>query len=229
MVKRRLARRELASQRPSIASTALSNGGVDSSGGRMTQQPNRQILSDDDNKEDTDAQPWQKSRAKDICRELLLDPDSYVHGMPATHIYYTNDLFKKYKKNRFATNYNNLKKKIESERRAILSDQIAFDADKTVFPRNSRTNKGVLFWDVHPSRKILIDQLKNNELIDKTPKQVQAGSNGIYKHWPEKMFANFFYREKRRLKENIFWQAKRNRDGRKAHEREMELQEEPLA
>ena len=99
----------------------------------------------DNNNDANEVEPWAKSRAKIIARELLLDPDSHVHGMPATHIFCTNRLFAMCKKDRFATNCNNLKKKTEKEKKSIRFDQRAFESEKIAFRRKEKPTEDVHF------------------------------------------------------------------------------------
>lgn len=161
--------------------------------------------------------PWAESRAKARCRELLLDPNSYVHGMPASHVYWTDGLFQRHDQNRFVANFNNLKNTIEKERLAIKFDQLSLDKEKAAFPRNPLTNRGNPFWDTHPAKKKLIEELKRGDHEGKTPNEIHVG---IYKDFPAAVFRNHFYQERRRLREAVFWQVKRNRKGQKKHEEE---------
>jgi hypothetical protein len=57
---------------------------------------------------------WEKSRGKNkLARDLLMDQDSWVHGMPATHMYCNHPLYEQYHKSNFTSNFNDLKKKLE--------------------------------------------------------------------------------------------------------------------
>ena len=168
--------------------------------------------------------PWAKSRAKKLCQELLLDEDSYVHGMPSTHIYFSNPLFEQYDKSNFASNFNALKNKTKRNKSAILFDQQAFDQERHHFSRNATTYKGEPFWDTSKAKPLIISELKSGIHKGKTPAEIRL-TKDEYKEFSKGSWRNYYNIEKRRLREEVFWQAKRNRKGRQQHEKEMEEQD----
>jgi hypothetical protein len=169
--------------------------------------------------------PWAKSRAKALARELLLDPNSYVHGMPSTHVHPLEELFSRYNRGNFASNFNSLKKAIEVERLAIEFESLGFEKEKSVFKRNPLNCRGQPFWDTHPAKKLLVDELKNGVHIGREPQAIRA-TRDEYKEFNLDTFRNYYYREKRALREAVYWQAKRNRKGQKKREKELVQAEE---
>lgn len=171
--------------------------------------------------QDPPPSPWAKSRAKERARELLSDPTSYVHGMPATHVYFTDALFVRYDKKNFASNYNNLKKTLETEKLCIEFDKLALTNFNERNPRPPLTDKGVPFWDTSAAKSLVIEEIKSGALDGLTPQQVRD-RHDEYKLFPLRDFRQFLNMEKRNIREAVYWQAKRNRKGRRQHEVEVE-------
>jgi hypothetical protein len=166
--------------------------------------------------------PWAKSRAKKLCQELIMNKSSYVQGMPASHVYWTDAIFMCYDKAKFANNYNRLKTTIEEEELIAGFEQFAFNVQKPLLYRNTLNSRGQPFWDTHAAKPLLQTELKSGIHNGKELTAIR-NSNDLYKEFDLPTFSNHFYREKRRLKEDVFWQAKRNRKGRQQREKEEEL------
>jgi hypothetical protein len=149
---------------------------------------------------------WGKSRAKILVRDLLLDPDSWVHGMPATHVYHHHPLFEQYDKKNFASNYNALQQTVMT----IKFDQLRLTEDKLLHPRLSLNHRGRPFWDTHPAKPLLINEIKSGAIKNLEPKQVRQRHNE-FKDFDLSTFQQYVNMEKRHIREAVFWQAKRNR------------------
>jgi hypothetical protein len=157
-----------------------------------------------------------------LARELLLDPDSRVHGMPATHVYHNHPLFEQYDKKNFASNYNALQRTVKADKLAIEFDQLRLTEDKLLHPRLSLNNRGQPFWDTHPAKPLLINEIKSGAIKNLEPKQVRQRHNE-FKEFDLSTFRQYLNMEKRHIREAVFWQAKRNRKARKRQEQQVEL------
>jgi hypothetical protein len=162
--------------------------------------------------------PWAKSKAKQKLLELLMDESSYIHadGMDVNEIHNSDDIFKQYKLSNFKTNYRNLVAKLQLERSCIEFDQAAFDK---ILPRNDQTERGYKFWDGHRAQLSMREDVKEKRTVHLTPKQLRQ-TRAEYEEFPLEILRQHKYQEERRQREKVYWQKKRNDNGRKKHETE---------
>jgi hypothetical protein len=131
----------------------------------------------------------------------------------------------------FKNNYRNLRSSILTKRNAVKFDQEAFEKEQAAFPRNQLTKRGNPFWDTSDAKRILLVELKDDNIgpiiSNMKPKEVHE-RHPEYKLFDLDVFRNHLYHEKSNLKQNVFWQVKRNRKARSRHERDA-AQETSLA
>jgi hypothetical protein len=148
----------------------------------------------------------------------LEDPTSDVHTSSVEEIYEDPD-FQKYDFTRFKANFKNLKDGIAAKNAAVQFDQQSFDSEKELFPRNPSTVRGHLFWNGSYAEAMLAEDIKANRINHMTPKLARA-ERPDYEAFPLEVFRNHFYKEISKQRQEVYWQVKRNRHGRKQHEKE---------
>lgn len=162
--------------------------------------------------------PWKNGcAAKEKLRSLLMDPSSYVHNKAVDEIHNDDPIFKQYPLRNFKTNFRNLKNSIDVERAAIQFDQLSLEADRNKYPRNGTTDRGYPFWDTHPARKLLEDSVRKGQANNVKPQEIRS-SETAYKDFPPRVFAKHVHQEKAKQTQEVYWQQKRNKKGRKKHE-----------
>lgn len=165
--------------------------------------------------------PWIKSRAKAKLRSLLQDESSWIQCCSPEQIHAADDDFKQYPIARFKVNFNNLKASIEVDRQCVLFDEAAFKQHEEKFPRNPTTERGYKYWNKHPAEKRLHDMVKQGETSNRKPEDIRH-DHPDFQDFPPSVFRQHLYQEKRRLKEGVFWQKKRNDKAHKKHRDEEE-------
>lgn len=123
-------------------------------------------------------------------------------------------------------------KKLDEEEDCVAFDQAAFDQYKTKYTRANTTNRGEPFWDGHPAQGLLKAFVKQqrsdreNGMVErnKLPAEVYA-LQAAYRQFTLESFRNHYYREMRALREAVYWQKKRNKEGQKKHDQAEEKRE----
>ena len=163
---------------------------------------------------------WSKSEAKAIIRDSLLSDKTHKYwNDPPAKIYDDNKvLFHQYKFQNFSNNIRGLKRGISSEQEKTDFDEIAFKRESNAFPRGLMTSHGNPYYDTSETKKILVKLAKDGDLekYKHRPRDLKS-SNPIFQEFNSKVFAKAVNREKRRVKESVGWQLKRNIQGSKKH------------
>ena len=164
--------------------------------------------------------PWQFSRAKAHLKACLEDPKDLLYQLQWTpeEVYRSNSLYWPYEKNKFKTNYRSLRRKIESNRRAIEFDEMAVKKEMEEFKRPPVTDRGCPFWDTSEAKKLLKEELASNPDIKSMKASDVQLRHVEYQKFPKAVFANNLQHMKSSLNQSVFWQVKRNRKGRTNHE-----------
>lgn len=149
-----------------------------------------------------------------------MDPESWIQGMPASHVYFNHPLFEQYDETKFANNFNALVRNVQADKLASEFDQLKLADDKKVHPRPQLNSRSQPFWDTHPAKSLVIDEIKSEAIKDLTPAQVRERRDE-YKEFDALTFRQYLNMEKRHIREKVFWQAKRNRKARKQHDKEV--------
>jgi hypothetical protein len=157
-------------------------------------------------------------------KALLEDEDSYVHVFSVDEVYESDNDFMKYDLIRFKANFKNLRDAIEIDKFCIEFDTLSVKEDKKKFPRNAMTLRGIPFWDGSEAQRIVKDDAENNRLDEIVISQYHT-TKDCFKIFPLKDFSNYVRKARSSVKQNVYWQAKRNRLGRQKHEAELQLAE----
>ena len=163
---------------------------------------------------------WQDSDAKAHLRDLLLSNKQHKYwNDPPARVYDDNKpLFHLYKYENFSNNLRSLKKGITSEQENVDFDEAALDRESIAFPRGQITNHGNPFYDTSETKKLLVGLAKEGKLEQyKHHPSILMETNPIFHEYSGKVFAKAVNREKRRVKETVGWQMKRNIQGSKKH------------
>jgi hypothetical protein len=156
---------------------------------------------------------WKQSDAKTKILELLSgDPaHKYWTHQPA-QVYDDNTLlFHLYKFENFSSNLRTLKKGILLERESTDFDESALERESIAFQRGPVTSRGLPYYDTSRTKKLLVREAMEGTLEQyKHNPHALKSSNQIFKEFPDEVFAKHVNREKRRVKESVGWQHKRN-------------------
>jgi hypothetical protein len=163
---------------------------------------------------------WKDSEAKANIRDLLLGDKTHIYwNYPPARVYDDNKLlFHLYKFQNFSNNLRSLKRAILSEQEKSDFDEIAFARESNAFPRGPLTSQGNPYYDSSETKKILVKLAKDGSLekYKDRPRDLKS-SNPVFAEFNGKVFAKSVNREKRRVKESVGWQLKRNIQGSKKH------------
>ena len=166
---------------------------------------------------------WQCSKAKAILVELHLDDNSPVHNKSAEELYALHKEFQLYPFRRFAENLKSLRAAIKKEKAITASDERDFSHDQIYCPRKEKTSRGVHFWDTHPANLLLQSDLRDmnggtGRIL--LPSELRM-TRKEYQYFSVKTFCGHVHQEKRKMREKPYWIPKRNKDGMKRHEEEV--------
>ncbi len=88
------------------------------------------------------------------------------------------------------------------------------------FPRPSKTNRGEPFWDNHPAKLLLREDVKAEKHLEMKPKLLHQ-TRSEYKAFSLQTFRGHVYQEKRHQKELPMRVSRRNKKARYKHEKEV--------
>ena len=164
-------------------------------------------------------EPWKTSQAKATLRALLLDKTSWVHahGLTVDAIHARDPIFQQYPLKRFKTNFKSLRNAVELEQDCLEFDQAAYDKEKIKFPKKTTTLLGQKVWNGSEAQALLRVAVKEGKTQDKKPADLWQ-EHHAYQLFSPIVFRKHKYQEERKVRENVYWQKKRNDDARKKHE-----------
>jgi len=163
---------------------------------------------------------WQVSDAKAHLRDILSNnkQHKYWHDPPAKVYDANRTLFHLYKYENFSNNIRSLKKGITSEQSNVDFDEAALERESIAFPRAPLTSHGNPYYDTSETKKLLVELAKEGGLEQyKHRPSILKKTNPIFNEYQGKVFAKAVNREKRRVREAVGWQMKRNIQGSKKH------------
>ncbi|KAL7539090.1 hypothetical protein ACHAWF_006291, partial [Thalassiosira exigua] len=163
---------------------------------------------------------WKNSHARLLLNKLFRDDKSFVHRMTAEEIHASNPLFKNYPLPKFKDYLKGIKEVAAKESEIVKMNEKEIWQDELAFPRKEMTCRGYPFWDTHPARALLEEDIKSGNTEKEEPKKVWE-SRAEYMQFPLHVFRGHIYQEMRRQRERPGWVVKRNKKALKMHEKEV--------
>ena len=168
---------------------------------------------------------WKNSKAKALLKKLLQDKDSRIHTMTAREIYDSHLWYKQYHWDRFKINLANLQQSVK-ENSAIVEEEINIVREELRnFPQSNQSCRGYPRWDKHPARLLLRQDIKEGRYELGTAKEFQK-TRDEYTEFPLATFRSHIHQERRRQRELPMKVVQRNKKALKAHETEVNKQEQ---
>ncbi|KAL7491327.1 LOW QUALITY PROTEIN: hypothetical protein ACHAWT_000859 [Skeletonema menzelii] len=112
---------------------------------------------------------WKNSKARAMLVTMLMDKHSHVHKMTYMEIHASHKWFQEYDPKLFQR-YGLEKGKPQKSRSVIWN---IIKRELTNFPRPSKTNRGEPFWDTHPAKLLLREDVKAGKHLEMKPKTLQ--------------------------------------------------------
>ena len=183
----------------------------------------------------TKVEPWASgkkvSRAKTYLKlqlenenswvRRIIDSDPMMSSKTIDQIHGCHHLFRQYDVVKFRSNFKSLKKSIDKTASAVRFDQNAFEKELSKYQKEPHLKTGYPRWNHtnNEAKKLLEDDIKSQ---NRKPKELYK-LRPEYQRFPEAVFRNRYYRERRKQTEQPFWVLKRNnRMRKKTTENEME-------
>ena len=176
--------------------------------------------------QDDGVEPWKTltttSKAYDLLFKLFMDrKKTKVHTMTAEQLMDSHDCFKPYGIEDFRVYVTDIDKRTRKLRSVIDKEEEAFRSFRVKHPRNELTNKGVPFWDVHPAKDLLENDIMDGMAAQLKPKKLWS-TRPEYQDYTLKIFTEHYYQEMRKQLAAPYWQYKRNIVALKEHQEEVE-------
>jgi hypothetical protein len=160
--------------------------------------------------------------AKELLRKLLTDESSWISEVydgttkSIDAIHCRESLFTQYKKERFRTNFRNLKNSIDNKKKAIAFDQKAYDHEQSKWPVADQFATGGFRWAGSRAQQLLRIDLADESRKKLKPKALyEQQDRKEYRYWTLAQFRDYYYEEKKWETQGVYWQAQRNNDMRK--------------
>lgn len=168
-------------------------------------------------KKKTSTPKWAGSAARAFLLNLLKDPTTNATNMTPMELFKSHKVFfLNFEYRNFYTNLRNMKGNLEEEIRHVKFDEDAFKHEQKLFPRNQFTNRGEPFWPGHAADSKLSVDVKNGKANSMKPAKLQQ-TDEAYQAFSAKPFRKRIYQEKRKQRELVAWQFKRNKEAQKDH------------
>ena len=88
---------------------------------------------------------------------------------------------------------------VDAEAEAIAFDQRSFELEQVHFPRNATTMRGQPFWDGHPAKSLMANDVKQGNIEGMQPKDVWK-SRPEHQEFDLDTFRNHMCKEKYKQK-----------------------------
>lgn len=162
---------------------------------------------------------WSGSQAKQMAMKLLMDKKCSIHKMTDKAIYESDSCFLEFSFGYFKNKLSDLRKSVERTRAIIEEQEQDFWKERIAHPRPGMTCRGYPFWDDHPARALLQEDVKSG-LTDTLKPAELRDLREEYGAFPLKVFRGHIYQEKRDQREAGYWIPKRNKDAQKKRDEE---------
>ena len=75
--------------------------------------------------------------------------------------------------------------------------------------RMQLTSRGQKFWDTHPAKQLLSEDVRKGKAKEMKPKELYS-NNPIYQEFEQAVFRKHIYQEQRKQSEQAYWLVKKN-------------------
>ncbi|KAL7458959.1 hypothetical protein ACHAWC_011745 [Mediolabrus comicus] len=164
---------------------------------------------------------WQKSKAKCLLQQSLLDQKSHIHGKSVEDIHASHEWFQEYPLDKFRKYYEALKTSSGRHQTIVEEDNRIIRSEIQNFPRKDKTCRGRYWWDTHEAKIKLKEDVAQGKHLTTKPKQLWL-SRKIYQDFALSVFRGHIYQEKRRQKELPLRVARRNKVAAKKYKKEVD-------
>lgn len=140
--------------------------------------------------------------------------------MTTEALWSSHPVFSQYPLDHFKEYHKRMIKLTDKRREQLDRDVKIFEEHMILFPRGSKTSRGKLFWDTHPSNGLLEDDTKSGKAKELKPKALWE-SREEYQEFDLDDFRGHIYQERSKQLAGAYWQHKLRRFAAKKHRREV--------
>ncbi|KAL7538558.1 hypothetical protein ACHAXR_008627 [Thalassiosira sp. AJA248-18] len=163
---------------------------------------------------------WKDSEAKAFLTKLIRDEKSWIHKMSPEEIYESQPSFQHYSFPKFKEYLKSLQKANADLKEMVRVSEQEIWTELNAFPREEMTDRGYPFWDTHPARALLEQDVGDGKADEMKPKKLRE-TREEYAEFPLRVFRDHVHQEKRRKRETPGCVHRRNRKAQKMHEDEV--------
>ena len=163
---------------------------------------------------------WRNSKARAMLVRMLMDKDSNAHTMTWQQLHSSHEWFQEYDAKSFQRYVSELKKANPKKIAVVTEDNKIINAELQKFPRPDKTLRGEPFWDTHPSKLLLRQDVKLGKHLEMKPKTLHQ-TRLEYQAFSLKTFRQHVYQEKRHQKELPMRVNRRNKKAQYKYEKEV--------
>ena len=145
---------------------------------------------------------WRNSKARAMLVKMLFDTNSKAHKLSWQELHASHEWFREYEPKKFKKYLSRLKKANPRKVAIVAEDNMIIEAELQNFPRSGKTNRGEPFWDTHPAKLLLREDVKAGKHLDMKP-QVLHQTRPDYQAFSLKTFRRHVYQEKRHQKKKF--------------------------
>ena len=153
---------------------------------------------------------WKNSKARAMLVRMLMDKQSNVHKMTSKEIQASHKWFQEYDPTSFNRYVRDLRKVSTKKVAVVVEDNDIIKRELNRFPRPSKTIRGEPFWDNHPAKLLLREDVKAGKHLEMKPKLLRQ-TRSEYKEFSLETFRAHVYQEKRHQKELPMRISRRNK------------------
>jgi hypothetical protein len=136
--------------------------------------------------------------------------------MSIKDIHASDERFSAYPLKNFTTIFRSLKKKVDELRVQVHFNNLAVPQHKKMYPQVPHTKQGYPYWDDHPEKQLLEDDIHNGKASAILPSQFRMTWR-CYQDFPSNIFCTRDHAEMRKQREQTFWVSKRNKTAMACH------------
>ncbi len=155
-----------------------------------------------------------------MLEKELWNVNSCFRSMNIKDIHSSDVRFSVYPLKNFTTNFRSLKKKVDELRVQVNFDNLAVSQHKKMYPQVPHTKQRYPYWDDHPAKQLLEDDMHNGKANAMLPSQFRM-TRRCYQDFPPNIFCARAHAEMRKQREQTFWVAKRNKTAMACHLKEV--------